>query len=104
MSNTGRSSWRVEKNTLVAHLSTPGVDNVSVRQKGREVHVTGSNDNYGVRYNYVLPLHPDARDSVRHQYHQGLLVLTCDNVNSLDVELGCVAGLLDKACVNPSVL
>lgn len=87
MTNTGISVWRVSPQLLTAHLHTPGVDQVRVEQKGREVHVTGCNDNYGVRYSYVLPLHPDSRDNVSYTYHQGLVVITTDNINSVSTVL-----------------
>lgn len=81
--NTGIQSWRVTPATLSIHLYLPGVDHPRVEQRGRNIHVTGSNDNYGVSYNYVVPLHPDSRDTVRYTFHQGLLVIDTDNINNV---------------------
>lgn len=101
MSNLGPSVWRVTPQTITAQLYTPGVDNIRVEQKARDIYVSGSNDNYGVRYHYILPLHTDARDNVRHSYHQGLVEITCDNVTSVNTVLSTVntAGVACKtAC------
>jgi hypothetical protein len=85
--NISNSSWKVTNGILTLNLYLPGVDLPSIQQKGRTLTVEGINDNYNVRYHYTFTLHPDCRDTVRHTYHQGLLNIICDNINSLDTNL-----------------
>lgn len=82
--NVGLQSWKVTPDRISIQLYLPGVDEPHLQQKGRSIHVSGSNNNYGVSYNYVVPLHPDCRDTINHVFHQGLLVIDTDNINNVN--------------------